>query len=945
MGSPAIPRATYRLQLHAGFTFADVLAIVPYLDRLGISHLYLSPFLKARAGSRHGYDIIDHNALNPEIGDLAALERLREALDLRGMGLVMDFVPNHMGVGGSDNAWWLDVLEWGEDSPYARFFDIDWNPARREMKGKVLLPFLGDHYGAVLERGELVPRLDRQEGTISVWYWEHRYPVAVRGYAALLEPAARALGETPDGDALADMVLDFRSFARSRAAGRSISARRSQAAELKARLAGLATARPAVGQAVDAALSVFAPDGLHALLERQSYRVSYWRVAADEINYRRFFDINDLAALRMIEEPDLFDRAHRCTLELIRRGLVDGLRIDHVDGLFNPAEYCRRLQARAGEALGRPAGDPDDQPLYLLVEKILAHHEPLRRDWPVAGTTGYEFMNQAVGVLVDGEGEDSLTATHAAFTGLGLDFEQEVTEAKRRIIDEHMAAELRVLAVRLGRIASSHWRSADFTLSVLYTALKEVVACLPVYRTYVTSRRVTDNDRRYIDWAVAKARKAPGADPAVFDFLAGVLTTDLAREEGAPYGRRAVIDFAMRVQQYTGPVMAKGFEDTALYRYNRLIALNEVGGDPRRFGLSPAAFHQAMRSRARTHSHTLLATATHDSKRGEDTRARIAVLSELPEEWRSHVERWGQLNAPFRKQLDAGPAPEPNDEFLLYQTMLGAWPGDGVDGFVDGFVERLLPAAVKSVKEAKRRTSWAHPDEDYEQAVADFLRRICETDRKNPFLDDFHAFRRRMDGPGMLNGLVQTALKLTVPGVPDIYQGAELWDRSLVDPDNRRPVDYGLRGRLMGGLADSPLPAEVSRWRDGAVKQEMIRRLLDLRRRRPQLFAAGAYRPLPVRGGRAANVLAFARQHGEALVVVAVPLKTARLWPEGQEVPPLGRAWRGVVVEAPRRADGGFRDLMTGAEAAPAQRRGTPVFHGPNLFARFPIAVLESGGM
>ncbi|MEW5726791.1 MAG: malto-oligosyltrehalose synthase, partial [Pseudomonadota bacterium] len=809
MPPPAIPRATYRLQLHAGFTFADALAIVPYLDRLGVSHLYLSPFLKARAGSRHGYDIIDHNAINPEIGDMAGLERLSAALNERGMGLVMDFVPNHMGVGGADNAWWLDVLEWGEDSPYARFFDIDWNPARRELKGKVLLPFLGDHYGAVLERGELVPRLDRQEGSISVWYWEHRYPVAVRDYAELLDPAARELGDGPDGDALADMVLDFRSFSRSRAAGRSISARRSQAAELKARLAGLATARPAVGRAVDATLAALGADGLHALLERQSYRVSFWRVAADEINYRRFFDINDLAALRMVEEPDLFARAHRCALELVRRGLVDGLRIDHVDGLFNPAEYCRRLQARAGEALGMPEAGPDGQPLYLLVEKILAHHEPLRRDWPVAGTTGYDFMNQAIGLLVDGDGEASLTATHAAFTGLALDFEHEVVEAKRRIIDEHMASELRVLAVRLGRIASAHWRSADFTLSVLYTALKEVVACLPVYRTYVTSRRVTDNDRRYIDWAIAKARRAPGADPAVHDFLAGVLTTDLAREEGSPYGRRAVIDFAMRVQQYTGPVMAKGFEDTALYRYNRLIALNEVGGDPRRFGLSPAAFHQGMRARARSHPHSLLATATHDSKRGEDTRARIAVLSELPEEWRSHVERWGQLNAAFRRQLAGGAAPEPNDEFLLYQTMLGAWP----DAEAGEFVERLVPVAVKSVKEAKRRTSWAHPDEDYEQAVADFLRRICEADRKNPFLEDFLAFRRRIEGPGMLNGLAQTLLKLTVPGVPDIYQGCELWDLALVDPDNRRPVDYRLGEGLMGGLAGGPRPASRAGWR------------------------------------------------------------------------------------------------------------------------------------
>jgi (1->4)-alpha-D-glucan 1-alpha-D-glucosylmutase len=941
---PSIPRATYRLQLHAGFALADAEALVPYLDRLGISHLYVSSFLKARSGSKHGYDIIDHGSLNPEIGDMAALERLHDALADRSMGLLLDFVPNHMGVGGADNLWWLDVLEWGEDSPYARFFDIDWQPARRELRGKLLLPFLGDHYGQVLEKGELVPKFDRAEGSFSVWYWQHRFPIAVRDYPALLEPALRRLDTTPDGDALADLVLDFRAMNATRGD------KRARAGELKSRLADLAASHPAILRAIDEAVAERAGRvgepasfaGLHELLEGQSYRVSYWRVAADEINYRRFFDINDLAALRMVEEPDLFAQAHRFVFELIGRGLVDGLRIDHLDGLFNPAEYCRLVQAGAGRALGRPAAGPDDQPLYLIVEKILAHHEPVRRDWPVAGTTGYDFINLVNGLFVATDGEAAMAAAYARFIDAEMDFDRQVYEAKKRIIDEHMASELRVLAVRLGRIAISHWLSRDFTLSVLHTALKEVVACLPVYRTYVTSRRVTDNDRKYIEWAVTKARRLAGGDPSIYDFVHGVLDTSLVRDGEGRYPRRAVVDFAMRMQQYSGPVMAKGYEDTALYRYNRLISLNEVGGDPRRFGLTPAMFHQANRARARTHPHSMLATATHDTKRGEDVRVRIDVLSELPEEYRQHVERWHQLNAPFRKLLPPGPAPEPNDEIFLYQTLVGAWPPGAEAVEVAGFVGRLVTVAIKSVKEAKRRTSWAFPDEEYEQAVAEFVRRICETGRRNPFLDDFVPFQRRVAHLGMVNGLAQTLLKLTCPGVPDIYQGSELWHLAMVDPDNRRPVDYGLRQRLLGSL-DGPLPVDVAMWGDGAVKQELIHRTLELRRRAPELFDHGAYRPLPVRGARAGHCIAFARQTPDHAVVVAVPLLLARLWSNGTTVPPLGGAWRGVHVDAPHRSlSGRWRNLLTGADLMAVERRGTPVLSGPELFAAFPLALLES---
>jgi len=657
---------------------------------------------------------------------------------------------------------------------------------------------------------------------------------------------------------------------------------------------------------------------------------------------RRFFDINNLAAIRMVEEPELFATAHRLVLDLVGRGLVQGLRVDHVDGLFNPAEYCRLLQEGAGQALGRPVRGPDDQPIWLVVEKILAPFERIRRDWPVAGTTGYDFTNQVAGLFVDGEAEAALTAVTERFVGFAMDFESEVLRAKMRIIDEHMASELRMLVLKLGRIAVAHWRSRDFPLSVLYTALKLVVACLPVYRTYVTSRRVTDTDRHYIQWALKRARKLGLDDEAVSTFVEGVLDTSLARDERSDYPRRAIIDFAMRLQQYSGPVMAKGFEDTALYRANRLICLNEVGGDPLRFGLSAVAFHQAARSRGRSHPHALLATATHDTKRGEDTRVRIAVLSEVPEDWGRRLERWHQLNASFRRQLVGGPAPEPNDELFLYQTMVGAWPEP--EGEAD-FFDRLAPATVKAIKEAKRRTSWAAPDSEYEAAVVEFVHRIGERNRANAFLDDLRAFHAGIKAVGMVNGLAQTLLKMTCPGIPDFYQGAELWDLSLVDPDNRRPVDFALRRRLAGTLGAGALPADPARWRDGAIKQELIRRTLGLRRRHPALFAAGAHRPLAARGGQAGHVLAFARQDQSHAVVVAVPLLLGRLWPGGQGLPPLGAAWRNVHVETPKRGAGAnWRNLLTGGLVVPVVRRGIPVLNGPDLFADFPLALLEEEG-
>ncbi len=940
---PRIPRATYRLQLNAEFTLRDALAVVPYLDELGVSHLYVSSFLKARPGSTHGYDIVDHNALNPEIGDEADLDALAAELERRGMGMILDYVPNHMGIGGKDNAWWLDVLEWGPQSPYAAYFDIDWRPGRAEMRGKVLFPFLGDHYGAVLERGELVPRFDRDEGTISVWYWDHRLPINPAHYARLVRLAVAEMAPGPAREALEEAVRELQAVSTGRVEKRAGTEGRRRAAAAKARLAELSAAQPEIAAAIDSVLeklagtpgepASFAP--LHRLLERQHYRVSFWRVAATEINYRRFFDINDLAGLRQ-DRPQVFETTHRLAFRLLAERKIHGLRIDHIDGLYNPAQYCQRLQRRAAELLG----EAGEQPLYLLVEKILAHHETLRRDWPVAGTTGYEFMNEVNDLFVDQENADALETIYARFIGQEMDFETEVREAKRLITRDAMASELHVLGVQLGRLAGSHWRSRDFTIEGLREALREIVAHFPIYRTYFTPSRARDQDKRYVGWAVAQARKG-AYDASIYDFLHAVLDTSLARGRKPLYPRRAVVDLAMRVQQYSGPVMAKGFEDTALYRYNRLISLNEVGGEPRRFGTSPASFHRVNRHRVQRHPHTMLATATHDSKRGEDVRARIDAISELPDEWRNHLERWQRMNQPHKREVDGAEAPERNDEYFVYQTMIGAWPTGADPDESAEFVERLCAAAVKAAKEAKRRTSWAAPNEAYEQALVEFIRRVAEPERRNPFLDDFLVLQRRIGRIGMVNGLAQTLLKLTSPGVPDIYQGCELWQLALVDPDNRRPVDYERRRRMLREDAARPLPELLRHWDDGAVKLGLLRRVLSLRREAPELFAAGAYQPLQVRGERAGHVVAFARQHGERLAIVVAPRLVARLWPRDPETPPLGRAWRAAHVEVPKAAHGrALRDVLSGEIVEPVRRRSNPQLPAERLFARFPAALL-----
>ena len=901
-------RATYRLQFHNGFTFRDAEALVPYLAALGISHLYASPLMEARPGSTHGYDIVNHNRLNPEIGSEADFRSLVGALHRHEMGLILDFVPNHMGVGGRDNAWWLDVLEWGEASPYAAYFDINWAPERADLQDRVLLPVLGDQYGIALERGEIALRFDAAEGSFSAWYYDHRFPISPPGYPVILQHG---------GELLAGIAEDFAGL-------RDLppAEAHEQAKALKRRLAEMAR-HPAAAVAIDTALANYAGTAgdaasfrlLHQLLEAQHYRIADWHVAAEEINYRRFFNINDLAGLR-IEQPELFTEAHRQVFAMIERGEVQGLRIDHIDGLFDPAGYCAALQERF------------TSPLYVVVEKILARYERLP-EWPIAGSTGYDFVGQVGALFVDPSAEEAMTRLYRRVTGRTEDFDAVLYDAKMRIMRINLASEMNVLASRFHRLAMSEWRSRDFTYNGILGGLEEVIAAFPVYRTYVSERGCSAEDRRYIDWAVTQATarsRAGGA--AVLDFIRGVLTADLPWHSRP----RDVLRTAMQFQQVTGPVMAKAFEDTAFYRYGRLIALNEVGGDPRRFGMSAAAFHHLTQDRAQRWPRAIVTSATHDTKRGEDARLRIALLSEMPREWGRRVTHWLRLNRRHRSELNGAPAPGRDVEYFFYQSLVGAWPPelDLADApAVEALAERVDGYMLKAMREGKEHSSWSYPDPDYEAALQRFVRGVLDGSRPNPFLADFAAFVAVLARPAAIASLAQLVLKLSVPGVADIYQGGELWDFSLVDPDNRRPVDFGYRQRLFAELQHATTADLARDWQDGREKLYVTQRLLDLRRRHAELFASSDCQPLEIGDGRNSDRLCgFCRAHGGTRLVVAVPRLTWGLYKEGGPAD-----WGTTEIAFPDA--GAWRDVLTGRTLP-----GRECVRAGELLADFPVAVL-----
>lgn len=941
VGCHAIPDATYRLQFGSHCTFDDAVALVPYLDALGISHVYASPWLKARHDSPHGYDITDHNAFQPAIGDADAFHRFTRALGDHGMGHILDLVSNHMGVGGSDNGWWLDVLEHGPASAHARAFDIDWRPVLERLRGRVLLPFLDDHYGAVLERGDLVLEFDRHEGGLYIGYGDHRFPLDPRTWPVVLRA-----GSAEVAGALSDIVAELAALpARDDPDPESCARRRRRTEELRQKLVRLYSADPAVARHVDQGVrslraeaggeGVF--DRLHRLIELQAWRPAHWRVAADEINYRRFFDINDLAGLRM-EEPDLFDRVHALVRRLVAEGALQGLRIDHVDGLYDPGDYTHRLRRFF--------------PGYLVVEKILGPDEPLPADWPVHGTTGYDFAALATGVLVDPAGERPLTRLYHRFVGNRPDFDAILHECRRLVIRNQLAGELTMLANMADAIAQADRHTRDFTLNGLRTAIAELAAALPVYRTYVTPGRVGEQDRRAIDEAGWRAvRRAPAEDAAVYRFLHDLLLFETPSLERHPRLRGEAARFVQRFQQFTPPVMAKALEDTAFYRYNRLVALNEVGSDPRRFGVSLTAFHQANRARLDTFPHTMLCTSTHDTKRSEDVRARLAVLSEMPGEWRRRVFRWSRLARRHKRDVDGVRAPSRNDEYLLYQTLIGAWPAPPAgDLDLAAFADRVVAYMIKAAREAKTDTSWISPNADYEAALEQLVRALLRDSPRNAFLADFLPFQRRVARLGALNGLAQVLLRLTAPGVPDLYQGNELWRFDLVDPDNRRPVDFARRRALLEEIAaawsapdaGARIRAMVADPADDRVKLLVSWRTLRWRRSRPALFREGSYQPLWAEGDVADHVCAYARTHGEDWVVAATLRWPGGLVDEGDAVLPAPAAWGDAILELPIQAQGQvIHDVLTGrCFQLGTTRSGRHSIAAADLFALLPVALL-----
>ncbi|WP_119419162.1 malto-oligosyltrehalose synthase [Desertibaculum subflavum] len=961
MARLAVPLSTYRLQFNARFTLRQALDVVPYLAALGISHVYASPLLKARPGSEHGYDITDHNNLNSEIGSWDDFVHFTDALRAHGMGLVLDFVPNHMGIGKADNAWWLDVLEWGQGSGFAEFFDIDWMPAKPELFGKLLLPLLGEHYGIVLERGELVLRFAPEEGALSVWYYEHRLPLRPRSYAVVIR---RQLARNGDGTSIAaplreELTRLAEEFDRVRRVGRQRrDMARSIAAGLKARLAQLCREDPAAAQFMEDATASFAgrPGDsesfrpLHGLLERQHYRLAFWRVAADEVNYRRFFNINELAGIRM-ENRRLFDIAHGLIGRMIAEGRLQGLRLDHVDGMFDPEAYFRRLQALARAR--QPAQGDATLRFYVVAEKILARHEALRPSWAIAGTTGYETGVLINGLFVDPAGEAECDEAYRSFTHDASSFEEIAPAAKDLVIENLLSSELSSLANEIDRIVERHWATRDFTRQRLRDALKAIVRHFPVYRTYVTARTITAEDRRDIDWAVKRARREwRGADVQIFDLLHDALTGDLASQSFA-FGRAELARFAMRFQQYTGPVMAKSVEDTAFYRYRRLISLNEVGGDPGQFGASPAAFHHANRQRARQWPHSMLATSTHDTKRGEDARARIDVLTELPAAWRERADRWAMLNRLLRQDLDGLPAPTPGDEYMLYQALLGAWPAAFAGGALEAKTLAALTArieryVVKAVREAKLISSWDSPNDAYEAACTAFIRGALDNTRTNPFLADFAAFAEGIAFFGMLNSLSQLALRMTIPGIPDAYQGTELWDLSLVDPDNRGEVDFVARHRRQEEIAHTDhaaaearldaLRQDLARWTDGQIKLRLLHRLARARQEYPDLFRQGAYEPLVAVGSEADHVVALQRRYrDERAIVVAGRLFVSLL---GAEARSYRSAWNDTRLVLPADHSGRWREIFTGRIWALRSQEAAVMPLIGDLLAELPVAVL-----
>ncbi|MFO0878967.1 MAG: malto-oligosyltrehalose synthase [Gemmataceae bacterium] len=971
-----VPRATYRLQLTPNFSFLQATAIAGYLAELGISDVYLSPIMQARPGSPHGYDICDHTRINPELGGEPGLDALVETLRKHGMGVILDVVPNHMGISHFSNRWWMDVLENGQASRFASHFDIDWNPVNPDLQDKVLLPVLGEQYGQALEGGKLRVAYDRGGFTLS--YYETTWPLAPRSYAMILASRLDYLCKRLGDDQ--DHVLEYRSILtalenlppRQQLDPHRRMERYREMAIVRRRLATLVETSPDVRATIDSALEHFngkvgnptSFDPLDELIASQPYRPAYWRVAMDEINYRRFFDINDLAAIRT-ELPEVFEATHEIPLRLLVEGKIAGLRVDHPDGLYDPARYFQQLQEaftlariqprvekhlsaeqvhdQVVQALGELAANNQPWPVYIVAEKILGEGEPLPRTWAIDGTTGYDFLVAVSGLFVDGSHAEAMERVYGNFIGESVSFSPLVIAAKKMIMQASMASEINSLSHQLDRLAERNRRYRDFTLPTLTEALRDLIACLSVYRTYTTSRgEVSPRDREVIEAAAEEARRRnPRTAESVFTFLRETLLLKNL-DQFRVADRQSLIEWVLRFQQVTGPIMAKGIEDTTFYVYNRLVSLNEVGGHPHHFGLPVEAFHALNRTRADDWPHTMLALSTHDTKRSEDVRARLNVLSEMPDEWERHLQMLRDRHAELVTQVDGQPAPSANDQYFFYQTLLGLWTGKPID---DTFRQRLLDYMTKATREAKQHTSWINANEPYDTAVRRFVTGILAESNEAFLQKQFGRFAQRVSWYGRFNSLVQVGFKLTSPGVPDTYQGCELWELTLVDPDNRRPVDYELRRKYLAEMrAGVDLDALCASIEDGRLKMWVTLRLLDHRRKEAQLYAEGSYMPIHPVGAWSQAVCAYLRVREPQQLLVAGCIRPVGVT-GGHQGWPTGSHWGDTWLPWPTLPAGSrVRNLLSGEELELTEHQGQVGIAAARAFTRLPLAVLAAPG-
>lgn len=953
-----VPSATYRVQFYNEFPFDAARQLPAYLKKLGVSDLYSSPIFHAQKKSGHGYDVVDHSRVNSELGGEAGFVAMSDDLRAQGLGVVLDLVPNHMGIIDEANTWWQDVLENGPASRFASYFDIDWRSPKQELWNRVLLPVLGKQFGDALEAGELKLTYD---GThFRVHYYEKVFPVAPRSWMIILEPAVAQLrNDLPKND---DVLMELESIItaighlpkRTDLETEQLEEREREKEVVRRRLSTLYNDSDNVRAAIDASVGATngtpgdAPsyDAFEKVLRDQAYRLAYWRVAADEINYRRFFDVNELAAIR-VELPQVFKAVHELVFRFIKEGRVRGLRIDHPDGLFDPYQYFLDLQK--GCLLAQQETNIETQDFHtstgekvfwVVVEKILGRHESLPSNWTVDGTTGYDFLNLANSIFVDPAGEAPMLKTYHRFTGIHTAFGLLVYECKKLILGVAMAAELHVLARRLDRVSEQRRETRDFTLWSLQKALVEVMACFPVYRTYVRSGQteVAEDDRAHILTAIRAAKRRNRAiSGSVFDFIASVLLLEKTdRLTSDQFSARR--DFTMRIQQMTGPVMAKGLEDTAHYRRFPLLSLNEVGGEPEPFSVSLKEFHEKNAQRAHLWPGSMLTTSTHDTKRSEDIRARVNVLSEIPGIWQKAITRWHTQNRSKRQQVEGVHVPDVNSEYHIYQTIVGTWPLDPDEH--EGFPQRVRDYVLKAARESKLHTSWIDTNEGYEQALLGFVDAVLDRKVSGKFLRDIEEFIRSIAPFGAINSLSQTLLKICSPGVPDFYQGTELWNFSLVDPDNRRPVDYEKRIRLLDELAVEASPGICSElysdWQSGRIKMYLINKALQFRLANAELFRSSEYIPLSISGSAGDHICAFARRSNGATVIAAVPRLLTRMVGVGS-FPPDADQWSNTVVVLPHDLRCSLRNVFTNEDLSPAAGG----IRASALFRNFPVAMLH----